>query len=249
VIETGAGQVILIDGGSSSRSGIGRYQILPYLKYRGISYVDAIFISHTDADHINGISLLLELVKQHLTTIQIGSLVLPGWKNPPEEWQELKTLAQNAGIRVVSANAGDEYRAGKLSVKVLSPGQEAQGNDTNEEALVLQLEYGGIKSLFTGDIGAETEEKLLDVLEDVDILKVAHHGSRYSTCQAFLEKTNPETAVVSCSATNSYGHPAEETIERLDEAGAQVEYTMNSGAIQIETHGSGYRVRRFLETS
>ena len=84
--------------------------------------------------------------------------------------------------------------------------------------------------LFTGDIGADTEKKLLAAggLEDVDCLKVGHHGSRYSTTEAFLEKIKPEVAIISCSLTNTYGHPSPETVERLKAAGSQVEYTMKT---------------------
>ena len=72
------------------------------------------------------------------------------------------------------------------------------------------------------DIGAETEEKLLNLMEDVDFLKVAHHGSKYSTCQKFLDVVRPEIAVISCSAKNTYGHPSADTIKRLEDGGAQV---------------------------
>ena len=79
------------------------------------------------------------------------------------------------------------------------------------------------------------------VLEDVDCLKVGHHGSRYSTTEAFLEKIKPEVAIISCSSTNTYGHPSPETVERLKEAGSQVEYTMKNGAITVETDGKSLR--------
>ena len=93
--------------------------------------------------------------------------------------------------------------------------------------------------LFTGDIGADTEKTLLasGILKDVDCLKVGHHGSRYSTTEAFLEKIKPELAIISCSSTNTYGHPSPETVERLEAAGSQVEYTMKNGAITVETDG------------
>ena len=203
VVEFPSGQVILVDGGSSNKSETGRYQILPYLKCRGISYVDAIFISHTDGDHINGISQLLEWMGEGLTALRVGSLVLPAWEAPPEEWQELAELAGKAGVKVETAGSGDVFRLKDACVEVLSPAEGALGNDVNEDAVVLQVRYKEFQGLFTGDIGAETEKKLLNELEDVDFLKVAHHGSRYSSCEEFLEKISPEIAVISCSATNN----------------------------------------------
>ena len=83
------------------------------------------------------------------------------------------------------------------------------------------------------------------MLEDVDCLKVGHHGSRYSTTEAFLEKIKPEVAIISCSSANTYGHPSPETVERLKEAGSQVEYTMKNGAITVETDGKKLKIGRF----
>ena len=107
-------------------------------------------------------------------------------------------------------------------------------------------EAGGFEGLFTGDIGTETEKKLLPELEDVDFLKVGHHGSRYSTCQEFLDVVRPELAVVSCSATNTYGHPSGETIERLEDSGAKIWYTMKEGAVTAETDGKEVWVDTFV---
>lgn len=233
VVETPDDRIFLIDGGSSNKLGIGQYQILPFLKSRGISYVDAIFISHTDEDHISGIRELLEYMSQGLTSLKAGHLILPGWEKPPEAWEELAALADSAGVEVLTGNAGKVFHSGDLKFKVLSPAKGASGEEVNEEAMVMQLEYGEFQALFTGDIGAETEKKLLNDLEDVDMLKVAHHGSRYSTSEAFLEKIKPEISVISVSSTNTYGHPSPETIDRLEAAGSQVEYTMKSGAVTV----------------
>ena len=79
----------------------------------------------------------------------------------------------------------------------------------------------------------------------MDCLKVGHHGSRYSTTEAFLEKIKPELAIISCSSTNTYGHPSPETVERLEAAGSQVEYTMKNGAITVETDGKKLKIYRF----
>ena len=112
----------------------------------------------------------------------------------------------------------------------------------------MELSFGEFQMLFTGDIGADTEKKLLasGILRDVDCLKVGHHGSRYSTCQEFLDVVRPELAVVSCSATNTYGHPSGETIERLEDSGAKIWYTMKEGAVTAETDGKEVWVDTFV---
>lgn len=247
LVETPDNHHFLIDGGSSSQSDLGRYCLLPALKSQGISYLDGLFISHTDKDHISGAKELLEYMGNGLTTIRAGYLVLPSWAEKPEAWEELSDAAQKAGIKIVTGKKGDELHCGLVSFSILWPEKNATGKDVNEEAMVMELSFGEFQMLFTGDIGADTEKKLLasGILKDVDCLKVGHHGSRYSTTEAFLEKIKPEVAIISCSSTNTYGHPSPETIERLEAAGSQVEYTMESGAITVETDGKKLKIYRF----
>ena len=231
------GQNFLIDGGSSNKSKIARYQILPYLKNQGIGVVDAILISHTDNDHISGVLELLDDMSEHLTSVRVNNLILPQWGQSDDVYQQLVDKAQAAGVNVQKGRKGERLQVGETMFRFFSPEKGATGMDTNEEGMVVELEYGGFKGLFVGDIGAEMEKKLLPELEDIDFLKVGHHGSRYSTCQEFLDVVRPEMAVISCSATNRYGHPAKETVERLENAGAKIWYTMKNGAVTVTTDG------------
>ena len=148
----------------------------------------------------------------------------------------------------MTGKKGDELHCGLVSFSILWPEKNATGKDVNEEAMVMELSFGEFQMLFTGDIGADTEKKLLasGILKDVDGLKVGHHGSRYSTCQEFLDVVRPELAVVSCSATNTYGHPSGETIERLEDSGAKIWYTMKEGAVTAETDGKEVWVDTFV---
>ena len=239
------GEVFLVDGGSSNKKNIGQYQILPFLKNQGISYVDAVFISHTDEDHISGVREILEYMEKGLISLKIGNLILPGISEKPEAWRELEALAKKVGIQVMTANRGDDFRIGDGRISVLSPEKGASGEDVNEDAVVFLLSYKNFRGLFTGDVGEETEKKLLSVLSDVDFLKVGHHGSGYSSTQAFLDKIKPEVSVISCSESNTYGHPSPETIKRLEKSGSRVEYTMKSGAVTVFTDGKNVGVRRF----
>lgn len=239
------GEVFLVDGGSSNKKNIGQYQILPFLKNQGISYVDAVFISHTDEDHISGVREILEYMEKGLISLKIGNLILPGISEKTEAWRELEALAKKVGIQVMTANKGDDFRIGDGRISVLSPEKGASGEDVNEDAVVFLLSYKNFRGLFTGDVGEETEKKLLSVLTDVDFLKVGHHGSGYSSTQAFLDKIKPEVSVISCSESNTYGHPSPETIKRLEKSGSRVEYTMKSGAVTVFTDGENVGVRRF----
>ena len=247
LIRTPDNKHYLIDGGSSSQSDLGRYCLLPALKSMGISCLDGIFISHTDKDHLSGVQELLEYMEKGLTTIRAAYLVLPGWTEPPEAWTDLASAAQKAGIKTVTGNAGNIIRSGAAAFEILWPESTARGKDVNEEAMVMELTYGDFRMLFTGDIGADTEKKLLSVgcFNDIDCLKVGHHGSRYSSSEEFLKKVKPELSIISCSSTNTYGHPSPETIKRLKDCGSQIEYTMKNGAIILETNGKNLRIRRF----
>ena len=247
LIRTPNNKHYLIDGGSSSQSELGRYCLLPALKSMGISYLDGIFISHTDKDHLSGVQELLEYMEKGLTTIRAGYLVLPGWSEPPQAWTDLARTAKKAGLKTVTGNTGDIIHSGAVTFEVLWPESAARGKDVNEEAMVMELTYGEFQMLFTGDIGADTEKKLLTAgyLNDIDCLKVGHHGSRYSSSEEFLKKLKPELAIISCSSTNTYGHPSPETIQRLEDCGSQVEYTMKNGAITLETNGKNIQIHRF----
>ncbi len=102
-------------------------------------------------------------------------------------------------------------------------------------SVVVEMCQGDTKALFTGDLEKEGEEELIKsgLLEDIDILKVAHHGSKYSTSEEFLRLTKPEIAVISCGRKNSYGHPHKETIRRLTYAGCRILTTPECGAVEL----------------
>ena len=246
VVETPDDQHILIDGGSSSRSSLARYCLMPYLKNQGISYVDMVIISHTDLDHISGTEELFTYISQGLTSIRVGSLILPGWREPPEEWKKLAELAEKAGAKVLKGNQGDVLKMGEVELDFLWPGTEAKGDEVNEEAIVMELLYRDFRMLFTGDIGSDTEKKLINagLLEDVDCLKAGHHGSGYSSSEEFLKIIQPEISVISCSETNRYGHPSPETVSRLKKAGSRILYTMISGAVTISTDGRKIKINK-----
>ena len=228
---------ILIDGGSTNKSSLGQYQLIPYLKSRGISRLDGIYISHTDEDHISGVREILDYISKGLTIIRVENLILPDWDEVQDNknFQELTELAKAAGTRVIYVNAGDRVRYGETTLKALWPEAGATGKEVNEDAMVIEMTNGAFKGVFTGDIGKDTEDKLLQkgVLEDVDFLKVAHHGSKYSTGEEFLDVVKPKLSVISCSATNTYGHPSPDTLKRLENSGSKVLITKDMGAVTI----------------
>lgn len=263
----------LIDGGSTSKSKVGKYQITPFLKSSGVSSLDMVFVSHGDKDHYSGIEELLENTDED--RIRIKCLVLPvsekeeqraaGQKAEKESGEEktaeegcgrLKQLAAAQGIPVRYMQAGDTIRAGKVEMECLNPessqsGEKTDGEDKNEQSEVLYLTYLDFSALFTGDITGEEEKEMEKRLMEatggkrLTLLKVAHHGSMYSTDAEFLEMTKPVFSVISCGRKNRYGHPHRELLERLEEKGTEVYNTARDGAVTVWTDGKRVKIKRF----
>lgn len=245
---TPQGECYLVDGGSSSRRAVGKYCILPFLKSQGISCVNGAFVSHTDADHINGLVEILEMIRDGETSLKIQYLVMPRLEIRDESQKKLEILAGQAGAEVRYLGVGEKVKGEKICWQALSPLKGRQSMDINENSLVLLLENDGFRGLFTGDIGEEQEEKLEAGLPDCDFLKVAHHGSRYSTGEEFLAKVRPEIAVASASASNNYGHPHPDTLKCLRESGCHVFLTKDSGGVTLEAGEGTVEVRPYLKT-
>ncbi len=242
-----SGITCLYDGGSSNVKGVGERRILPFLQAEGVKRLDYIFISHMDQDHISGLKELIE-ESQNNGKISIGHGVLPDLMEQDENYQEMKALFTEAKIPVLSMGSGDILGKDAFSFTCLWPEKGERSEDRNDLSLVLLAEYGEFQMLLTGDIGKETEQKLLRLraLSQVEILKIAHHGSRHSSSEGFLKKVRPMLSLISCSATNRYGHPGEETLLRLREIGSQVLITKDCGAIRVWTDGKKVRVKTML---
>lgn len=236
------GTVCLYDGGSSSVSGVGSYRIVPFLKSEGVRTLDYVFISHMDKDHISGIAELVEDGE-----IRIRHAVLPGLSHKDEAYLKMEDLFSAAGIPILYMNAGDRLLGDRFSFTCLWPLHETYLSDRNELSMALRLDYGDFQMIFTGDMGEQTEKMLAasGCLEEAEVLKVAHHGSRYSSAEAFLSQVRPVLSLISCSASNRYGHPGEETLTRLTEAGSRILITKDCGAIRVWTDGKKVRVRGY----
>ena len=237
------GTTFLADGGSTSVSAVGTYRILPFLKANGYRELDYVMISHMDKDHISGITELAE------SDMKIGTAILPDVKQKDEAYEELEQKLRQAGAEIIYMGAGDRLASETVEFTCLWPEKGLMWEDRNELSMVLLAEYGDFQMLFTGDIGEKAEARLVEkgTLEDVEVLKTAHHGSRYSSSEAFLKETKPEVSLISCSASNRYGHPGEETLERLTDAGSRIYITRDSGAITVRTDGHKVRVSEYLK--
>lgn len=237
------GMTYLYDGGSSNVKKAGAYRILPFLKWSGTGRLDYILVSHMDQDHINGLAELLEDSRSS-GGLEIGHAVLPRVPEKDEAYEKLETAFLEAGVEVLYMEAGDRLEGRDMTWTCLWPDRTAASRDRNDLSMVLLAEYGDFQMLFTGDIGKETEERLaaLGRLCKVDVLKTAHHGSRHSSSGTFLDQVRPAVSLISCSASNRYGHPGQETLDRLSDAGSRVYITRDSGAVRVWTDGKKVRV-------
>ena len=239
------GQILLLDGGSTSQKNVGTYVILPYIKQQGISCLEAVVLTHTDQDHINGVTEVLEEGKKGWLTVK--NLMYPYWMEGTEQGKQLKKLAEEAGASCRKIRAGDRLTIGKAEAVVLYPKEQEKIAEPNAGSLVLFWKWEGVRAMFTGDLPEEKERELLQNLPACEILQVGHHGSATSTCREFLEQVQPSLAVISCAMKNRYGHPSPDTVERLKKTGCEIRYTMRSGAITIRKRGREILVTEYLE--
>ena len=231
---TANGTTMFIDGGSLDVPDVGDNRILPFLKYKGVKGIDYWFVSHTDQDHISGLTEVLE------SGYPVRHLVFAAAVRENEKTVELAGVAQEAGTKVVYMQAGDVLVAGSARLRCLYPTAGEQREDINELSLVLRLEEDGSSCLFTGDISSEVEKELLAIgaIEEVDFLKAAHHGSKYSNSYEFLQALQPKIVSISCGENNRYGHPGEETLERLNQVDSKILRTDQNGEIRIMVKAS-----------
>ena len=285
-LQTENGDSYLTDGGSSSVSKVGKYRMIPFLKYQGASQIKAVFVSHADSDHYNGIAELLE--QAELEGIRVENLVLTDIADEcrSEGYEELVELAEQNGITVQLLHEGQQLQDGELLFQCLHPSKGYRAEDLNETSMVLLVTYWEFSMLLTGDVQGAGEEHLTQELQDwkepgvtqmqdvirisgeeesmeeesiederieeqieekrpqnkmganhteteLTILKVAHHGSKNSTSEEFLKAANPKLAIISCGEGNRYGHPHEETLERLEKVDIPWFCTKDYGAITV----------------
>ena len=241
--------VILVDGGSSSRSGLGEECLEPFLESRGIDEIRCALVSHGDSDHISGLTYLLGPE----SSVKIRNLVLPRSGKGQEVYEELEHLASDRGTQVIYVGTGDRISLGEVELFCLYGGDEAGGRlDRNKQSPAMDLSFGGIHMLLTGDMDQDCERQLMETvskeeLSRIQLLKVAHHGSDTSSCAEFLEAVSPQAAFISYGKGNSYGHPSPQVLERLKETGAQIWETGRSGAIRIEIDEGKVRIKGYRQ--
>ena len=240
------GKVMMIDCGSTSVKDIGKYRVLPFLKLNGNSRIDVGIVTHCDLDHINGFTEIIEGGDE--SGIRIKNLIMPGVRNPDDKYLSFLKRARDAGIRVSFINAGESFRVKDMVFYCLGPERGFETGDANEYSTVLKGSLGPLTLLFTGDIQGEGEKRMLKHLkaERITVLKVSHHGSRFSTPEEFLKRIKPVYSLISAGKKNRYGHPHEDLLRRLVDSGSSVLISRDEGAITVKSNGKTLSVQGFL---
>ena len=220
------GQTMMIDGGKAKASSY----IYSWLKKNQISYLDVMVATHTDADHIGGLSGALNYAK-------VGTAYCPVTSGTTKTFQSFVRYLKKQGKSITVPKAGDEFSLGGAQVRILGPTDpQAEGNNSS---IVLKVTFGDTSFLFTGDAEREEEQELLESGYDLEstVLKVGHHGSDTSTSYLFLRTVTPQYAVISVGADNTYGHPTEAVLSRLRDADVKTCRTDLQGTITAVSDG------------
>lgn len=218
LIITPQNKKILIDSGGSTLTNefdVGEKTLLPYLLNRGVRTIDYIMISHFDADHCNGFIKVLE-------NLNVKKVIIGKQCKISGEYTNLMEVIKEKKIPVIVVKEKDRiYLDSYTYLDILYPKEHLEFDDLNENSIVAKLQYYNFSMLFTGDLGIEGEKKLLEKFSEkdlsVDILKVGHHGSKGSSSEQFLKTVRPKVALIGVSSKNTFGHPSQIVIDRLNQ--------------------------------
>ena len=235
VLHTSRGETVLIDGGGSAdyttSYNIGERVYLPYLTSHGFCDIDVAIVSHTHKDHVEGIIAAAE-------NLDIKTIVMPYAIKSNQYHKILCQVAEEKGITVEYLSASDEivFKSGLRITFIAPDSSHLASGDLNDTSLVAHVTYGDFSALFTGD---STDDISDDYPRDIDLLKVAHHGSNTSSSKEFLEHTSPEYAVISVGENNSYNHPSDKVLYRLKMCDANILRTDKLGDIRFKIKKDG----------
>ena len=237
------GTSMMVDGGSTTVKDVGKNRIVPFLKSECNSSIDYWFLTHGDEDHISGAR---EILQNKNLGIEIDNIVLPCMKETDEHLNEIIELAKERGINVLRIKLDDSLELGDTKIKCLHPNKELESDDTNDYSIVLSVDYGAFSELLTGDLTAVQEEHV-EIPHKYTVLKVGHHGSKYSSSEEFLEKVKPKIGILSSGKGNRYGHPTPEVMERLRSIGCKYIRTDKNGAVSMSSDGSDTTIETYLK--
>jgi len=238
-IKTPENHQIIIDGGPNSSVLENIFRLIPFWD----KTIDLVILTHPDRDHMQG---LTEILKKY----KVDYILQTGVEKNSDEYNEWIKILENQkkmGSNIIAVKAGDNIYLGNVEIKILFPLENSTEkiikNSANEDCVVSKLVFVNNSFLFTSDISAKAEKEIIEKEKNVnaDVLKVAHHGSKYSTSEYFLANTNFKFAVISVGK-NSYGHPTPEVLQRLEKFGIYVLRTDMNNNIEFISDGNNIKL-------
>lgn len=225
---------MLIDAGNNSDG----EKLVKYYKSLGVTGFKYVFASHPHEDHIGGMDDIIN-------NFEIESFYMLDKISTTKTFEDMLDALENKNLKYIVPKTGDSYKLNNSTINVIY--EKSNVSDINDSSIVLKLNYFSNSFLFTGDLGSNKEQEILNsgVNIKADVLKVGHHGSNYSTSDLFLDKVNPSFAAISVGKNNIYKHPASSTLEKLSKRQIKVYRTDLDGTILFESNGKDISVSTF----
>ncbi len=232
-IQLASGAQVLIDGGPSGKALLENLAKIMPAQDR---YIDLVIMSHPQLDHFGG---LIDVLKKY----EVGAFIGSGRKGQVAAYKELHAQIEKHAVPYVEVREGDAIAIGDAKISILGPSpSEVLSGELNDTMVVALLETSDIKALYTGDIGFANEERIAKQYDvDVDVLKVGHHGSRFSSGEYLLKEVTPSVAVIEVGK-NTYGHPTKAALERLSKYAQRVFRTDQQGIVKVVAEASALNV-------
>ena len=259
LMELPDGKILLLDGGNGTSTT--SKTILRYLNALKIDTIDYLVVSHADSDHCGGLDVVVENKKIKKAYIP------PTYPTVNTQYAELYSALAEEGCEIVPSSMKERFEVSDseygYTLAFLYPyskdveEEDWSSEETNDVSCVMWLDYGGVSALFTGDVSSAVETELMRgdtlgafstlgvELDDTEILKVSHHGSRDATSLKFVQYLNVQTAMISCGKNNPYGHPSKDTLSNLQAVNASVFRTDEQGHLTVTIKDGGYTVKPY----
>ncbi|MBE6146412.1 MAG: MBL fold metallo-hydrolase [Firmicutes bacterium] len=233
ILITNNNHSMLIDAGNNEDGPL----LVKYIKEElNISKLDYVVGTHPHEDHIGGLDDIIN-------NIEVQEVYLPEAMTTTKTFEDVLDSIANNNLEITVPTIGETFALGEANLEVIYTGTGEK--DLNEASIILKMTFGKHKYLFTGDTTEEVEKTILDKDINIDILKVAHHGSKYSSCEQFLTLATPEYAIISAGEGNSYGHPEQETLDRLKKHTNKIYVTKDLGTIVLTSDGTTIKIDNY----